>query len=144
MDKNTLEKYKTMWKYGNNYTDKEQRIPKKNEKFMFFDDGKLSLGRMYSATVINVCSADDAPKYVKDAQQSEMNDNDWLFIKDEDGKYVTDVFIECSIPDYDDNTIWFVRTKDGGFFSLDIQSGWQGGRLDIDERMKGYIDSLND
>ena len=43
----------------------------------------------------------------------------------------TDVLSEVSCPKYDENNLWFARTKDGGWFSMDIQSGWQGGLLDV-------------
>ena len=32
---------------------------------------------------------------------------------------------------YHKYNLWFARTKDGGWYSLDIQSSWQGGRLDV-------------
>ena len=41
----------------------------------------------------------------------------------------TDFFVECSIPEYDENTIWFVRHVSGGWFSMDIQQGWMSGKL---------------
>ncbi|MFR6305656.1 MAG: hypothetical protein ACLUNR_02360 [Bacilli bacterium] len=43
----------------------------------------------------------------------------------------TDYFIGCYIPKYDNNLIWFARTKYGTWFSMDIQSNWQGGLLDV-------------
>lgn len=136
--------YKRMSGYSdNNFEGKEQRIPKPGEKFMFFDDGKVRYSRMYQAEVLETYTPEETPNFVKEA----LNDNDtyWLFIKDEEtGKYKSDVFIECSIPKYDENHIWFARTQDGGFFSIDIQSNWQGGRLDVDGRLEGYLMSLND
>ena len=60
----------------------------------------------------------------------EMPNHDWLYETE------TDYFVECSCPVYDDNNLWFVRTKnDGGWFSMDIQSWWQGGRLDVDGKI---------
>lgn len=42
-------------------------------------------------------------------------------------------FVECEIPGYDEaNTIWFVRTIQGGWFSMDVQNTWQSGSLDVD------------
>jgi len=143
VSKEQAEKYNKMHKYSDtNYENKPQRVPNPHEKFMFFDDGKISLSRMYQAEVLRTYKPNEAPEFVKQALQD--NDCDWIYAKDENGKYVTDVYIECNIPKYDDNHIWFARTKDGGFFSLDIQSGWQGGILDVDGRLEGYIESLND
>lgn len=45
---------------------------------------------------------------------------------------ITDYFVECSIPLYDLEPIWFARTTEGGWFSLDIHNSWQGGELDVD------------
>ena len=50
----------------------------------------------------------------------------WLYAEE------TDFFVECEIPGYDENTIWFVRTVQGGWFSIDVQSSWQSGYLDVD------------
>ena len=50
----------------------------------------------------------------------------WLYAEE------TDFFVECEIPGYDENTIWFVRTVQGGWFSMDVQSSWQSGSLDVD------------
>lgn len=49
----------------------------------------------------------------------------WLFAKD------TDFFAEVSCPNYDENNLWAVRTKDGGWFTLNVQSYWQGGMVDV-------------
>lgn len=53
-------------------------------------------------------------------------DGYWLYAKD------TDYFVEAIVDGYDENPLWFARTVDGGWFSMDIQSGWQSGRLDVD------------
>lgn len=47
----------------------------------------------------------------------------WLYAEE------TDYFVECSIPEYDENTVWFVRSVGGGWFSIDVQSLWMSGRL---------------
>ena len=40
---------------------------------------------------------------------------------------------------YDDNLIWFARDTSGGWFSMDIQSDWQSGRLDVDGKLYEHI-----
>lgn len=60
----------------------------------------------------------------------------WCYAED------TDYFVECSIPNYDENTCWFVRHVNGGWFSMDIQNSWMSGRLmpiefDWEEYQKG-------
>lgn len=121
---------------------KEERVPNTGEKFWFFDDGKISISRMYQAKVLGVYTPEEVPVYVKNTFAN--NGCDWIFKKDESGEYTTDVFIRCKIEKYDENDIWFARTQTGEFFSLNIQSDWQGGVLDIDGSRMEYLDSLND
>ena len=61
-----------------------------------------------------------------DIWKREVIEHDWLYAED------TDVFVKCDIPEYDKDPIYFARTKDGGWFSMDVTSWWQGGRLDVD------------
>lgn len=49
----------------------------------------------------------------------------WLYAEN------TDCFVRLSCPKYDKNDLWAVRTIDGGWFTMDVQSWWQGGRLDV-------------
>lgn len=51
-------------------------------------------------------------------------DGYWLYAKE------TDYFVEAIVEGYDENPLWFARTISGGWFSMDIQSGWQSGILD--------------
>lgn len=116
----------------------EKPIPKVNQTCMFFDDGKISYSRMYQATVKQVMVYDDAPDKVKNAFERESKTHDWIWNK------TTDYIIACDIKDYDKNLIWFARTVDGGWFSMDVDKSWQGGRLDIDGKLEDYLVSLFD
>ena len=116
----------------------EKPIPKVNHTCMFFDDGKISYSRMYQATVKQVMVYDDAPDKVKKAFERESKTHDWIWNK------TTDYIIACDIKDYDNNLIWFARTVDGGWFSMDVDKSWQGGRLDIDGKLEDYLVSLFD
>ena len=116
----------------------EKPIPKVNQTCMFFDDGKISYSRMYQATVKQVMVYDDAPDKVKKAFERESKTHDWIWNK------TTDYIIACDIKDYDKNLIWFARTADGGWFSMDVDKSWQGGRLDIDGELEDYLVSLFD
>lgn len=126
-------------------------IPEVNKQYHFFDDGKISSSRHYIATIIRILTkeeakninfelteyfhTDDGDDYydyktsLYDIWQGEIKEYYWLIAED------TDYIVEASIPDYDENLIYFVRTKDGGWFSMNIQSDWQGGRLDIDGKL---------
>ena len=116
----------------------EKTIPKVNQTCMFFDDGKISYSRMYQATVKQVMVYDDAPDKVKKAFERESKTHDWIWNK------TTDYIIACDIKDYDKNLIWFARTVDGGWFSMDVDKSWQGGCLDIDGELEDYLVSLFD
>ena len=116
----------------------EKSIPKVNQTCMFFDDGKISYSRMYQATVKQVMVYDDAPDKVKKAFERESKTHDWIWNK------TTDYIIACDIKDYDNNLIWFARTVDGGWFSMDVDREWQGGRLDVDGELEDYLVSLFD
>lgn len=116
----------------------EKPIPKVNQTCMFFDDGKISYSRMYQATVKQVMVYDDAPDKVKKAFERESKTHDWIWNK------TTDYIVACDIKDYDNNLIWFARTVDGGWFSMDVDKSWQGGRLDIDGELEDYLVSLFD
>jgi hypothetical protein len=135
------------------------RVPQVGEKLHFFDDGKVSDSRHYMAIVTHVLTPEQAKRmYVDkrafceshsiefdcnsklsllDIHAEEVKNTDWLFADQ------TDYFIACSIPEFDDHIIWFVRTKDShqSWFSMDIQSNWQGGYLDVDrERYQRMVD----
>ena len=116
----------------------EKLIPNVNQTCMFFDDGKISYSRMYQATVKQVMVYDDAPDKVKKAFERESKAHDWIWNK------TTDYIIACDIKDYDNNLIWFARTVDGGWFSMDVDKSWQGGRLDVDGELEDYLVSLFD
>lgn len=116
----------------------EKPIPKVNQTCMFFDDGKISYSRMYQATVKQVMVYDDAPDKVKKAFERESKTYDWIWNK------TTDYIIACDIKNYDKNLIWFARTTDGGWFSMDVDKSWQGGRLDVDGKLEDYLVSLFD
>ena len=125
------------------------RVPQVGEKLHFFDDGKVGDSRHYMAVVTHVLTPEqakcvfvvDATSFSEyhsidfeenkslsllDVHAEEVKSCDWIFAEQ------TDYFIACSIPEFDNHIIWFVRKKDGGWFSMDIQSDWQGGYLDID------------
>ena len=116
----------------------EKPMPKVNQTCMFFDDGKISYSRMYQATVKQVMVYNDAPDKVKKAFERESKTHDWIWNK------TTDYIIACDIKDYDKNLIWFARTVDGGWFSMDVDREWQGGRLDVDGELEDYLVSLFD
>ena len=124
-------------------------IPEVGEILKFYDDGKTGFSRRYWAKVLRIIPFNDADSVIlKDLPEYEdIDDNDSLHFVDrtliqqwdiekQDAEWVfanrTDYFIECQIPAYDNYTIWFVRTKEGRWFSMNVQNFWQGGLLDVD------------
>lgn len=121
-------------------------IPEIGSFYHFWDDGKTSPSRHYVCKVERVIPKESAKNIIVevpewdfgtkettmvkrtlyDHWELQVANHDWLYAED------TDYFVEASCPRYDENNLWFVRTKYDGWFSLDIQSSWQGGRLDID------------
>lgn len=124
----------------------KKELPIVGQEYHFWDDGKTSTSRHYICKCERIITLDEAksiivtvPEWDYDKNENDFNDislyeqwkievynHDWLYAED------TDYFIECSCPKYDNDNLWFVRTKDGGWFSMDVQNSWQGGRLDID------------
>lgn len=98
-------------------------IPKVGEVRHFFDDGKVKESRHYMATITEVIPYKRASQKLKKVWKKERWSCYWLYA------YETDYFIKASIPKYDEKSIWFVRTKDGGWFSIDYNGWWMSGRL---------------
>lgn len=117
-------------------TNKNITIPEVGKEYHFFDDGKTSPSRHYICRCERIITPDesknitfkfddDYEKTLYDIWSDEMKTCYWLFAEK------TDYFVEISCPNYDKNNLWAVRTKDGGWFTLDIQSWWQGGEVDV-------------
>lgn len=100
-------------------------IPKKRQIYNFFDDGKCSPSRLYKAYIKKVIPFNKADIHLKIHLVNSALNCSWIWNGD------TDYFIGCYIPEYNDHLIWFARTKYGTWFSMDIQSNWQGGLLDV-------------
>ena len=137
-------------------------LPKVGEFYHFFDDGKTSSGRHYICRIEKIIPFKDAKDIIlstprgetfengkfesfnidmslEDIWKDEVRQCDWLYATE------TDYFVEASCPVYDNNNLWFARTKQGGWFSMNIQNSWQSGRLDIDntiynERIKEALE----
>jgi hypothetical protein len=112
-------------------------LPKINEFYHFWDDGKTGPSRHYICKIERIVNLKEAKKILLNYMgeevlplsriwEMEKDEHDWIFADE------TDVLIEASCPKYDEHRLWFARTKQNGFFSLNIQNSWQGGRLDMD------------
>lgn len=104
----------------------KQDLPEIGKTYIFLDNGDRS--REYEATIIYILKYKDAPDYLKQAYFDNLKECDWIY------REYTDYFIGAEIPEYDKHTIWFVRPKNGGWFSMDIQNNWQSGELLVNEK----------
>lgn len=112
-------------------------IPKKRQIYNFFDDGKCSPSRLYKAYIKKVIPFNKADIHLKIHLVNSALNCSWIWNGD------TDYFIGCYIPKYDNHLIWFARTKYGTWFSMDIQSNWQGGLLDVNRYIHNIVFNIN-
>ncbi len=109
---------------------KWQPVPEVGKEYHAFDDGKIKPSRHSIVRITEVVpfAAVNHKAFLEEWQQ-EVEDGYWLYAKE------TDYFIKAEYVEKD-RPAYFVRTKDGGWFSL----GFWGARLDIDgslyEKMK--------
>jgi hypothetical protein len=109
-----------------------QPVPEPGKEYHIFDDGKIKPSRHYTAKIVEVIpfnECGDSEPEVLDAYyiqwREQVEECYWLFAA------TTDYFIKA-ISDFDKNPLYFVRTNDGGWFSIDYPGCWMGARLDID------------
>ena len=104
-----------------------QPLPEAGKEYHIFDDGKISYGRHYIAKILKLIPYEDAREItaLHKAWEEQVAECYWLYNK------TTDYFVMAE-SDYDKDPLYFVRTKDGGWFSIDYPSCWMGARLDID------------
>lgn len=108
---------------------KEQPVPEVGKEYHIFDDGKVRPSRHYIAKVVEVIPFE--------ACKDEMLLEAWEDMVDQDRQLIglfaekTDYFIKAE-SDFDEYPLYFVRTDDGGWFSMDYPTAWMGARLDVD------------
>lgn len=97
-------------------------IPILNEMYNFFDDGKIRESRRDLVIITKITPFEEMKGKTLNNWIEDSTECDWLYAK------TTDYFISGHLLDEDEDVV-FVRTIDGGWFSL----GWlSAGRLDID------------
>ena len=111
-------------------------VPEVGRSYHIFDDGKIRPSRHAIATVLEAIPFDKCEDTeLIEFWYKEVADCYWLYATE------TDYFIKASCPK--DDPMYFVRTKDGGWFSL----GYWASRLDIDgslynDMIKMYIEEI--
>lgn len=104
----------------------------------YFDDGKITPSRKSTVIITDIISANDIDDITCSQWLNEFDGrgdiSHWLYAKE------TDYFIKGNIIinriTGENTEITFVRTIDGGWFSL----GWWAGRLDVDGSLQKLLD----
>lgn len=105
---------------------KEQPVPEAGKEYHIFDDEKIRHSRHYIAKILDIIPFEECrDTELLDAWEENIAECYWLFAPK------TDYFVIAE-SDYDENPLYFVRTLDGGWFSIDYPNWWMGARLDID------------
>lgn len=121
----------------------KERLPKIGGYYHFFDDGKTGPNRHYICRVEDIISVDDSKrkfinvdgelKTLFNIWKDKTHERDFLHSSE------TDYFLEISCPTYDKYLLYAIRTKRGYWFTMDIQSSWQGGRVDVESKVINNI-----
>lgn len=100
----------------------QNNIPKINKTYNCFDDGKIYEGRLYTVDVKEVIPFNDIDEQTLKEWNFVVKQSYWLFSTE------TDYFVKTE--NGEDGNATFVRTIDGGWFS--IGNFFNSGRLDVD------------
>ena len=101
---------------------KLQPVPDVGKEYHIFDDGKIRPNRHYVIKILEVIPFSEfTDSDMLEVWREEIKECYWLYAQE------TDYFVKTDY-DGDGMVAYFVRTTDGGWFSL----GWFGARLDID------------
>ena len=104
-------------------------VPELNKEYHIFDDGKIKPSRHYTCTITDIIPFNECiDSLLLEAWEREVRQCCWLYEKE------TDYFIKAT-SDFDDHPLYFVRTIDGGWFSIDYPNLWMSARLDIDGKL---------
>ena len=102
-----------------------QIVPEFGKIYHMFDDGKVKPTRHYTCKIISVIPFDKCyDKKLIAFWKEYVKEHHWLFSPE------TDYFV-MGVSDFDKNPLYFVRTLDGGWFSMDYPNWWMSARLDV-------------
>jgi hypothetical protein len=130
--------------------------------YHFWDDGKSSISRHYLCKCEGIITVEESKELLFESYY--WNEDNWykegnasvaltlydIWTKNKEQcpwLYADDTpyFIVCSCPKFDNHNLYFVKTKDDTWFSMDVQTWWQTGLLDHEERkLKRIIEDLED
>ena len=106
-----------------------QPVPEAGKEYYAFDDGKIRPSRLERVKILEVIPFKECQDNALISNWTvEVTDCYWLYALE------TDYFIKAEGDD-DSHLYYFVRTTDGGWFSL----GYWASRLDIDGSLYGKM-----
>lgn len=128
---------------------KIKNLPEIGKEYHFWDDGKKSMSRHYICRIERIITPEESknirvtvPRWNWDKNQNDFEEislwdryHEQIIEHDVYDKDGTDFLIEASCPTYDENNLWFIRQKGGGWFSIDVQNFWQAGKLDVNGKI---------
>lgn len=106
-------------------------IPKVGKTYNCFDDGKISHSRLYTVDVKNVVAFHKIDNETKKQWKEQVEQFYWLYDKE------TDFFVFTE--NGEDGNAVFVRTKNGGWFSLG--DFFNSGMLDVDGELTEILNA---
>lgn len=113
---------------------KEHTI-KVGDVYNSYDDGKVRVSRQHVVRIVNIIPLKSAFPRTKEIVRKEIKDIDWLF-----DKVKHEVILTAR--DENNNKCMFLRTQDGGWFTMGLMSA---GRLDVtDELTESLIEDLKE
>jgi hypothetical protein len=107
------------------------KLPKLNKEYDHFDDGKIRESRKDTVRITEIIEYSNIDVKTLDQWEDEVIQCHWLYSS------MTDYFIRGYLLETNEN-ITYVRTIDGGWFSL----GWWAGRLDIDGKLNEILNNI--
>lgn len=112
-----------------------QPVPEIGKSYNFFSNGTVDGTRVYKAVITNILSIQQASQYkFADGTLLSIWEYEKEIYKDFYAKK-TDVFVEAKIEAFSLSCIYFCRCKDGGWYSFDVNTINEAGRLDINGSM---------
>ena len=103
----------------------KELCPKISQTYNCFDDGKISNSRLYTVDIKEIVGFDKIDNSTLEEWEKAVRQCWWLYAKK------TDCFIKTE--NGEDGNAVFVRTIDGGWFS--IGNFMNSGRLDVDGKL---------
>lgn len=101
-----------------------KNLPEIGKIYNCFDDGKITKSRLYTVKILEIIPFDKIDEETLNNWKKEVENCHWLYAKE------TDYFIKATGELKEDDISIFVRTLNGGWFS--IGSFLNSGRLDVD------------